>query len=248
MTAAVIDAPTIITEPEAELIRSALERLGDDDRRSMWSVLELIDRQIDAGASIDRLERAVALAPHEVRATVARVAALRLERLRPERTGSSVWHPLPAGHRPLTTIVGRCTEHDVWTSTGWKWASFAPEALEPLGYRRHDPVAVLYRHAGPPIGITRRLTLTENRDLDLEAMLLPEARSQWAARFVRSGELRGLSPGVTVRHSEWTFLSPREWEPSEGRLDLCRRHRVDLEEVSLTPTPAQPACTVRAWW
>jgi hypothetical protein len=79
-------------------------------------------------------------------------------------------------------------------------------------------------------------------------MMLPDSRSQWAGRFIRSGDMRGLSPGFAVRVSSWTMLSPGEWEPALGRLDLCRRHRVELSEVSLTPTPAQPGSLVRAWW
>jgi phage head maturation protease len=243
----VVETSNPVTDQEAEVIRAALRTLDEVDRRSMWQCLELVDQLLAKGAA-DRVERAIRLAPDPVRSTVAQVAALRLERARPKAPNTPHWHRLPATHRPATTIVGRAANHDHWTSTGWTWASFAPTALEALSTGRHSPVPILYRHDGPPIGLTRRLMLTEGGDLDLEAMVLPDSRSQWAMRYVADGTLRGLSPGVVSRDSRWTHLDPCDWRPDLGQLDLARRHRVDLAEVSVTPNPAQPASTIRAWW
>jgi hypothetical protein len=79
-------------------------------------------------------------------------------------------------------------------------------------------------------------------------MLFPAGRARLAGHYVRTGELRGLSLGVRVVHDDWQHLAPREWSPREGRLDLQRRERIRIAELSLTPTPAQQGATIRHCW
>jgi hypothetical protein len=252
MPAAVVEAPSNVTDEEAALVRNLLDRLDENQRRSLWSVLELVDQQIAKGADVGRIGNAIGLAPQQARATVADIAAIRLARAQTGHgsTPTSRWVPPPAGQTPISTIVGRACDHDCWTSSGWTWASFAPEALDRLGggWRSHDPVPVLYRHGGEPLGLSTRLTLSDHGDLDAECMMLPISRAQWAARYIRDGTCRGLSVGVTIRDTSWTMLDPRDWQPDIGQLDMCRRYEVDLDEISLTPSPSQPGSTITAWW
>jgi len=70
-------------------------------------------------------------------------------------------------------------------------------------------------------------------------MLVANRRAHAAAKYVQQGDLRGVSVGVHTRRSDWMHLTPAEWEPRTGDLDLERRQAVELDEISLTPLPAQ---------
>ncbi len=78
-----------------------------------------------------------------------------------------------------------------------------------------------------------------------EASLLPTARAQTAARYTRDGLLSGLSVGVRPVATDWSHLSPSEWEPCTLSLDLAGHHDLEVVEISLTDTPAQQGCQVR---
>jgi phage head maturation protease len=103
---------------------------------------------------------------------------------------------------------------------------------------------VLYSHAGPALGLTRQFIGCEDGGLDCELWLMPTRRAQAAGEYVRAGLLDGLSIGVRVYRSTCDYLSPREWQPATGALDLERQYDVEPCEVSLTPTPAQDGHTV----
>jgi hypothetical protein len=78
--AAVIDRASDVTDQEADIVRTALDRLGEGDRRSLWACLETVDNVIASGGAPHRIYNVIALTPYDVRPTVAGVAALRLQR------------------------------------------------------------------------------------------------------------------------------------------------------------------------
>jgi len=250
MAAGVIDAPNLIGERETDIIRAALHRMTDADRRQLWQCLDVVDRAIGRGYGIGH---ALQLAPAGiVRDTVVQVARLRVTDAPPPTAGARAIPTL--GYRPpvLTTVVGRAADPDCWHA-GWTWRSYSPDALAAVtdrSRRGHRPVEVLYRHLpGSAIGLTRHWQPCEDGGLDVELMLLRDARSQYAGRCMRDGSLRGLSLGVSVERADWTHLHPDEWEPAAQRLDLMRRHEVTPCEISVTPTPAQGEhAHVRAVW
>ncbi len=251
MPAAVIEATFDVDDQEVSIVRNTLKQISDDDRQQLWQLLDLLNRidPTDSGC----IRQAVALAPYgPIRECVARIAHLR----------AGIRSPIPmptpasaatAGYKrpPLVGITGRAADHDTWTA-GWTWRSFAPEALEAVADRRyrksHTPTPVLYRHAGDPIGLTQAWWLTDSGDLDTEIMVLPHTRAQTAARHAQDGLLPGLSVGARTLGGEWIHLSPSEWEPRTGDLDLSRSHQIRIEEISLTPAPAQPGSRVRSVW
>jgi len=250
MPAGVVDAPNIIGTQETDIIRAALHRMTDHDRRQLWQCLDVLDRAIGRGYGIGH---ALQLAPSGiVRDTVVQVARLRVTDAPPPAAGTRA---IPAlGYTPvtLTTVVGRAADPDCWTA-GWCWQSFSPDALADVAdrsRRAHRPVEVRYRHlAGSAIGLTRHWQRCEDGGLDVELMLLPTDRAQYAGRCMRDGSLRGLSLGVRVEQADWTHLHPDEWEPAAQRLDLMRRHEITPCEISVTPWPAQgDHAHIRAVW
>ena len=252
MPAAVIDSEADITDQEADLVRQALEQLDDADRATLWQCLALVDRLLLRGRDDRALDGAVVMAPAAVRHIVAAVVDLRRRRRQQVRQVLDDKQDGPyLGGPKLTTIVGRAASHDTWTSNGWTWSSFAGEAFGDLttGRRRHSPVPVLYRHAGEPIGLTSEWTMSDDGDLDVECMVLPTPRAQTAAKYAQAGLLGGLSVGARPVDDSWCYVSPRQWEPRDGEMDLCRHLRTDIGEVSLTPTPAQSGIArVRGVW
>jgi phage head maturation protease len=250
--AAVIDHEADITDQEADLVRQALERLDDADRSCLWQALAVVDRMLMNGRDDNALDGAVVLAPARVRHIVAAVVDLRRRRRQQARQVLADEQDGPyLGGPKLTTIVGRAASHDTWTSNGWTWSSFAPEAFGDLatGRRRHSPVSVLYRHGGAPIGLTSSWSLSDDGDLDVECMLLPTARAQMVGKYAQAGVLGGLSVGTRPVDDSWCYVSPRQWEPRRGDLDLCTHRRTDIAEVSLTPTAAQSGIArVRGVW
>lgn len=251
MPAAVVEATFDIADQEVSIVRNALKEIGDDaSRETLWQLLDLLNR-IDP-TNPGRIRQTVSLAPYgPVRECVARIAQL--------RTGTRAPVEMPtrsaatAGYRrpPLIGVTGRAADHDTWTSS-WVWRSFAPDALEAVADRRyrqsHSPVPVLYRHAGDPVGLTQAWLLSDGGDLNVEIMVLPHNRAQTAARYVQDGLIRGLSLGVRTTVGAWDHLGWREWEPRDQRLDMVRSHRIAVEEISLTPDPAQPNARIRSVW
>jgi phage head maturation protease len=251
MPAAVIDHEADITDQEAELVRQALERLDDSDRATLWQCLSFVDRLLLRGRDDRALDDAVALAPVAVRAIVASVVDLRRRRRQQAKQILADTNGPYLGGPKLSTIVGRAASHDTWVSNGWTWSSFAPEAFGDLatGRRRHQPVVLLYRHAGEPVGLTSEWSMSDDGDLDVECMVLPTPRAQAAAKYVQAGLLNGLSVGARPVDQSWSYVSPRQWEPRRGEMDLCRQRRTEIAEVSLTPAAAQSGIArVRAVW
>jgi hypothetical protein len=242
-----------VSDEEVDLVRAALHRVPESDRRVLWQCLALIERTVSGDGSDaqrwDRTSNAINLAPQHLRALVAEVASIRFRHGSNDRPLMKL-PPLPPTLR--TTIVGRAADADVWTRT-WIWHSFCADALADLADRRgdpHYPVPVLYRHGGEPLGLTKRFALNDNgTGLDVEAMLFPTRRAQAAGRYISDGLLRGLSPGVRVIDDTWTFQSPDEWEPRTGHVDIQRWVRTEVAELSLTPRAVQAGhARVRAWW
>jgi hypothetical protein len=239
-------------DSEVDTVRACLDRLDEHDRRTLWQCLDLLDR-VCASGDLARIHSAIALAPHSIQPTLAAIAAGRVRRAG-QRIAGRLPEPDARFHyeRPeYRHLSGRATNADTWTAS-WVWSSFSRDALARVAVHRaggyaHDSVPLLYRHAGQPLGFTTAWWLGDHGDLDVEAWLLPSARAQAAARYVRQGAL-GMSIGTRSRHASWVHLSPREWEPRTGDLDLERREEVEVAEVSLTPTPAQPACMAWSVW
>jgi phage head maturation protease len=251
----VLDITLDVNEQESEIIRAALHRMSDTQRSTLWQLLDLVERTMVRGWQ--HVLAAIALAPVGiVRDTVQHVARLRYARRTPDPANvtrreirNRAPYPPPDA---TTTVVGRAADPDVWTAT-WAWSSFAPEALDRLAdwaRRDHRPVQVLYRHQpGTAIGLTRHWERCADGGLDVEFTLLPTRRANYAHQCIREGTLRGLSLGTRTNRATWTHCAPSEWQPELGRLDLCRLHEIDINEVSLTPMPAQHRHTeVRISW
>ena len=236
MAASVVESPLEVDDEEVELVRQALDHLDDMDRRTLWQCLDLIDRIAASGGGADRLSNAVYLAPEPVRPVVVKFAALRLRQGQlgpsaPERAPRLT----PHHGRTLNYLTGRAADHDSWTHR-WTWSSFSPEAFDRTAHRYAEHVVpLLYRHTGDPLGLTRTWWRSDDGDLDVEATFLPVARAQQAAAAAKDGLLCGLSIGMRPVHSDWSYLSPREWEPRTLSLDMARHHDVVIEELSIAP-------------
>jgi hypothetical protein len=99
------------------------------------------------------------------------------------------------------------------------------------------PVALLWRHAkAEPIGLSRQ-TVARQRRLGSEF--------QWRRPFAQNAADRAaarlVAPRISVRYdSIWSCYDPDDWNPHDGRLDLCRHVHATVEEVSPTPNPQLP--------
>jgi hypothetical protein len=238
----VVERPVAITEHETEAVRRGLRTMTENERRVLWNVLEVVDPVLASGGTWDRLVHAILLAPTGVvRDTVHQVAELRYTRA--SQPNGAVGIP-KLSYKPalLTTVLGRAADADCWTAA-WTWSSFSPDALGDIADRTcrdHQPLEVRYRHQpGNVLGLTRHWRAAEDGGLDVEFSLLPTARAQYAGRCMCDRTLRGLSLATRSDRADWCFVSPGEWEPLAGRLDLTRHQQVTPVELSVTPSPAQ---------
>ena len=247
MPAAVIEDALEVSDEEVDIIRATLDRLDENGRRTLWQVLDTVDRVIGNGGGPGRVANVVALAPVDIRAAVAQVAMARWRRSSPTSSPANSAGMELTGRPEFYGFAGRAADHDTWTNT-WSWSSFSPDCLAQA--RATRPIVPLcYRHqTGEPLGITKHWALSDDGDLDVEASFFPTRRAQLAAKFARQGDLRGLSLGVRATRSSWSFVSPAEWEPRTLSLDLGRFDLVEICELSLTPSARQPAAKVRAVW
>jgi hypothetical protein len=222
---------------EEDLIRATLRIVDDDDRHTLWQCVTVADRAARSGDP-RRINNAVSLCPPgPIRRLVVDLCSSWQQRrgVEPQPSGPPP-SPAPA-HRAVEHLTGLCCPTGELASVGYHDIVVSPDCFGGVHtrYAGHTPVGLQWRHSGQTVGLSRRWDLDADGSLHGEFWLPGGNTSRRLAWLADNGGL-GMSVGVRFT-SEWDMVSPSEWSPWDGVVDVCRHVGARVEEVSVTPTP-----------
>jgi hypothetical protein len=252
-----LDHHNTMTEREVDAVRDCLRSITDEERPRLWALLDGMRLMIGYRelAGIRALVNRAPAGP--IRRCLARIAQPVLDthatlvRTAATKPGYVYGRAQPAFLGMFTGCMGVVAPVDVWSCRDTFWEKVDPDAFYDIhtGGHGHIPVPLDWRHRPDAIvGLSRQWTVRDDGTLRGRFDIGPTPAAQLAARLAQSDEGLGLSVSVRFDTQWLAHLSPNEWDPSTGAVDVCVRRHANVESVALTPTPTFPSARVKWVW
>jgi hypothetical protein len=263
MPAGLVQQATPMPIDEADLaeVRACLHRIRSDDRPMLWAALDLI-RTASITGNVSLLHQVINAteAGTPTRRCVVAIVRRRLAELeerdlrKPVRiaqrflpqTGTK---DVADSSRRFRGVSGCIASEGQWMARPYWWLTH--NDLDLAGAQRggHQPRPLLWSHRpGHPVGLSRAIWIDSDGDVHGSFDFAAYPTAQLAASLAADRAV-GFSIGTVGGSRRWLVeVSPDEWDPATGILDLCVQRGALVEEVSLTPTPLVTTTEVRSIW